>query len=64
MTLFQRNRNKIIMIDDGTPEELWRRLVEENPRASDAEITRLFIAACLDSEDLLRQVRERVFNVS
>jgi hypothetical protein len=52
------------MLDDPSPEQLWQRLVQENPSASDEEITRLFVAACLDNEDLLRQVRERVFNAS
>ena len=54
----------IIMANDATPEELWLRLVEENPHAFNDEIARLFIAAAKDNEDFVRQITEWVFNAS
>ena len=45
-----------MMADDATPEELWLRLVEENPHAFDDEIARLFIAVAKDNEDFIRQI--------
>jgi hypothetical protein len=50
----------MIMTDDATSEELWRRLAEESPHASDDEIERLFIAAAKDNEDFIRQITEWV----
>jgi hypothetical protein len=52
------------MANDAPPEELWLRLVEENPHAFDDEIARLFIAAAKDNEDFVRQITEWVFNAS
>ena len=46
---------------DATPEQLWRRLVRENPRASDEDIQRLFLSALADDEDLRLQILERFF---
>jgi hypothetical protein len=51
----------IAMIDDPTPEQLWQRIVKENPRASDEEIQCLFLAALMDDEDLRLQIIERFF---
>jgi hypothetical protein len=51
----------MIMTDDANAEELWRRLAEESPHASDDEIERLFIAAAKDNEDFIRQITEWVF---
>jgi len=48
------------MVDD-TPEQLWRRIVSENPRASDEDIQCLFIAALIDDDDLRLQIIERFF---
>ena len=48
------------MVDD-TPEQLWRRIVRENPRASDEDIQCLFIAALIDDDDLRLQIIERFF---
>ena len=48
------------MVDD-TPEQLWQRIVKENPRASDEDIQCLFIAALIDDEDLRLQIIERFF---
>ena len=48
------------MVDD-TPEQLWRRIVRENPRASDEDIQCLFIAALTDDDDLRLQIIERFF---
>jgi len=48
------------MVDD-TPEQLWKRIVSENPRASDEDIQCLFIAALIDDEDLRLQIIERFF---
>ena len=52
---------EMMMAGDATPEELWLRLVEENPHAFDDEIARLFIAAAKDKEDFIRQITEWVF---
>ena len=46
---------------DATPEQLWQRIVRENPRASDEDIQCLFIGALIDDEDLRRQLLERFF---
>ena len=48
------------MVDD-TPEQLWQRIVRENPRASDEDIQCRFIAALIDDEDLRLQIIERFF---
>ena len=48
------------MVDD-TPEQLWQRIVGENPRASDEDIQCLFIAALIDDDDLRLQIIERFF---
>ena len=48
------------MVDD-TPEQLWLRIVRENPRASDEDIQCLFIAALIDDDDLRLQIIERFF---
>ena len=48
------------MVDD-TPEQLWQRIVRENPRASDEDIQCLFISALIDDEDLRLQIIERFF---
>ena len=48
------------MVDD-TQEQLWQRIVKENPRASDEDIQCLFIAALIDDEDLRLQIIERFF---
>ena len=48
------------MVDD-TPEQLWQRIVLENPHASDEDIQCLFIAALIDDEDLRLQIIERFF---
>jgi hypothetical protein len=37
---------------DATPEQLWQRIVRENPHASDVEIECLFIGAVIDDQDL------------
>jgi hypothetical protein len=44
---------------DDTPEQLWQRIVRENPRASDEDVQCLFIAALIDDEDLRLQLLER-----
>ena len=46
---------------DATPEQLWQRIVRENPRASDEEIEFLFLGAVIDDEDLRLQILERFF---
>jgi hypothetical protein len=46
---------------DNTPEQLWHRIVRENPRASDEDIRCQFIAALIDDEDLRLQIIERFF---
>jgi hypothetical protein len=46
---------------DTTPEQLWQRIVRENPRASDEDIKCLFIAGIVDDEDLGLQLLERFF---
>ena len=46
---------------DATPEQLWQRIVRENPRASDEDIKCLFIAGIVDDEDLGLQLLERFF---
>ena len=46
---------------DDTPEQLWQRIVRENPRASDEDVQCLFIAALIDDEDLRLQLLERFF---
>jgi hypothetical protein len=46
---------------DDTPEQLWQRIVRENPRATDEDVQCLFIAALLDDEDLRLQLLERFF---
>jgi hypothetical protein len=46
---------------DNTPEQLWQRIVRENPRASDEDIQCLFIAALIDEDDLRLQIIERFF---
>ena len=47
----------MMMADDATPVELWRRHAEESPHTSDDEIERLFIGA-KDNEDLIQQIME------
>ena len=44
---------------DTTPEQLWQRIVRENPLASDREIEWLFLGAVDD--DLRLQILERFF---
>jgi hypothetical protein len=44
-----------------TPEQLWQRIVLENPHASDEDIQCLFMAALIDDWDLRRQLLERFF---
>jgi hypothetical protein len=44
---------------DATPEQLWQRIVRENPSASDKEIEWLFLGAVDD--DLRLQILERFF---
>ena len=46
---------------DATPEQLWQRIVRENPRASDEDIQCLFIAALIDDWDLRQLLLERFF---
>ena len=46
---------------DATPEQLWQRIVKENPRASDEEIEFLFLDAVIDDEDLGVQILNRFF---
>ena len=46
---------------DDTPEQLWQRIVRENPRASDEDIQCMFIAALIDDDDLRLQIIERFF---
>jgi hypothetical protein len=46
---------------DVTPEQLWQRIVRENPRASDEEIEWLFLGAVIDDQDLGQQILERLF---
>ena len=58
-----RSRGSLLgqnMVDD-TPEQLWQRIVRENPRASDEDIQCLFIAALTDDDDLRLQIIERFF---
>jgi hypothetical protein len=51
----------MIMTDDANAEEMWGRLVEDSPHASDDEIETLFIAAAKNNEDFVRQITEWVF---
>ena len=44
-----------------TPEQLWQRIVLENPHASDEDIQCLFMAALIDDWDLRRQLLEPFF---
>jgi hypothetical protein len=44
-----------------TPEQLWQRIVRENPRASYGDIQCLFITALIDDWDLRFQLLERFF---
>ena len=46
---------------DATPEQLWQRIVRENPRASDKEIEFLFLDAVIDDEDLGAQILQQFF---
>jgi hypothetical protein len=46
---------------DATPEQLWQRIVSENPRASDEEIEWLFVGAIIDDQHLGLQILERLF---
>jgi hypothetical protein len=46
---------------DATPEQLWQRIVRENPRASDKEIEWLFLGAVIVDEDIGQQILERFF---
>jgi hypothetical protein len=46
---------------DDTPEQLWQRIVRENPCASDEDVQCLFIAALIDDEDLRLKLLERFF---
>jgi len=46
---------------DATPEQLWQRIVRENPRASDEEIEWLFLGTVVDNQDLGLQILERLF---
>ena len=46
---------------DATPEQLWQRIVRENPRTSDEDIQCLFLSALMDNEDLRLQILERFF---
>jgi hypothetical protein len=46
---------------DDTPEQLWQRIVRENPRASDEDIQCLFIAALTDDDHLRLQIIEQFF---
>ena len=46
---------------DATPEQLWQRIVRENPRASDEEIEWLFLGSVIDDQDLGLQILERLF---
>ena len=44
---------------DATPEQLWQRIVRENPRASDKEIEYLYLGAVID---LFKDMRKRLSN--
>ena len=44
---------------DDTPEQLWQRIVRENPRASDEEIEYLYLGAVID---LFKDMRKRLSN--
>jgi hypothetical protein len=44
---------------DATPEQLWQRIVRENPRASDEDIQ--CMSALMDDENLRLQILERFF---
>ena len=44
---------------DTTAEQLWQRIVRENPRASDKEIEYLFLGAVID---LFKHMRKRLSN--
>ena len=46
---------------DATPEQLWQRIVRENPRASDKKIEFLFLDAVIDDEDLGAQILQQFF---
>ena len=41
--------------EDATAEQLWQRIVRENPRASDKEIEYLFLGAVIDHFTDLRK---------
>ena len=45
--------------EDDTAEQLWQRIVRENPRASDAEIEYLYLGAVID---LFKDMRKRLSN--
>jgi hypothetical protein len=45
--------------EDAAAEELWQRIVRENPRASDAEIEYLYLGAVID---LFKDMRKRLSN--
>ena len=44
---------------DTTAEQLWQRIVRENPRASDKEIEYLYLGAVID---LFKDTRKRLSN--
>jgi hypothetical protein len=44
---------------DATAEQLWQRIVRENPRASDEEIEYLYLGAVID---LFKDMRKRLSN--
>jgi hypothetical protein len=44
---------------DATAEQLWQRIVRENPRASDEEIEYLYLGALID---LFKDMRKRLSN--
>ena len=46
---------------DTAPEQLWQRILMENPRASDEEIEWLFIDAVIDDPDLGLRILKRYF---
>ena len=46
---------------DATPEQLWQRIVRENPRASDKKIEFLFLDAVIDDEGLGAQILQQFF---
>ena len=45
--------------EDATAEQLWQRIVRENPRASDKEIEYLYLGAVID---LFKDMRKRLSN--